>query len=66
MINVIHSRSGSVGVDMQLIFINETVLPNATSIQDDLKTGIVQTNVSLPVIPSSIIVGEFLILSGCF
>ncbi|KAL1246718.1 hypothetical protein QQF64_034349 [Cirrhinus molitorella] len=47
---------GSVGVDVQLIFKNDTGLPNATSIEDDLKSAVVESKVFLDIIPSSIIV----------
>ncbi len=48
------------GVDVQLIFTNESVIPNATSIEDNLKTGIQESNVFLASVNiSSIIVGEF-------
>lgn len=47
------------GVDTELIFKNQTVLPNATSIEESLKTAIAESKVFLGVIPSSITVGEF-------
>lgn len=65
-LNIFLSRRGSVGVDTQLIFKNETVLPNSTSIEEDLKFAIVESTVFLGVIPNSITVGEFLILSRWF
>lgn len=54
-------------MDTELIFKNQTVLPNATSIQDTLKTAIAESKVFLiSVIPSSISVGEFLICPQLF
>ncbi len=48
------------GVETQLIFTNELVIPNATSIKENLLTGIDELKVFLgSVIPSSVIVGEF-------
>ncbi|KAF4117970.1 hypothetical protein G5714_000021 [Onychostoma macrolepis] len=55
---VIRFWPGSVGVDTELIFKNQTVLPNATSIAESLKTAIAESKVFLVVIPSSIIVVE--------
>ncbi len=48
-------------VETQLIFTNEAVIPNATSIGDNLKTGINELKVFFGsvVIPSSVIAGEF-------
>lgn len=57
------SRPGSVGVDAELIFKNQTVLPNATSIADTLTTAVVESKVFIGVIPSSITVGEFLVFN---
>ncbi len=48
------------GVDTQLIFTNESVIPNATIIEDNLKTGINELKVFLGSENiSSVIVGEF-------
>ncbi len=48
------------GVDTQLIFTNESVIPNATSFGDNLKTGINELKVFLGSVNiSSVIVGEF-------
>ncbi len=47
------------GVNTELIFKNSTVLPNATSIEESLKTAIAESKLFLGVIPSSITVGEF-------
>ncbi|XP_043110214.1 mucin-5AC-like [Puntigrus tetrazona] len=47
---------GSVGADMQLIFKSDTVLPNKESIEDNLKSAIVESKVFLDIIPASIIV----------
>ncbi|XP_042609772.1 uncharacterized protein LOC122142761 [Cyprinus carpio] len=55
---VIRLWPGSVGVDTELIFKNQTVLPNATSIEESLKTAIAESKVFLGVIPSSITVVE--------
>ncbi|XP_039537983.1 uncharacterized protein LOC120486186 [Pimephales promelas] len=50
---------GSVGVDTELIFKNQTVVPNATKIQETLKTAITESKVFIfSVIPSSISVVE--------
>ncbi|XP_048035054.1 uncharacterized protein LOC125260626 [Megalobrama amblycephala] len=49
---------GSVGVDTELIFKNQNVLPNATSIADILMKGVIESNVFLDMIPSSITVVE--------
>lgn len=61
MSNIFLSRPGSVGVDMQLIFKSDTVLPNKESIEDNLKSAIAESKVFLDIIPSSVVVGEFLI-----
>ncbi|XP_073688492.1 uncharacterized protein [Garra rufa] len=53
---VIRFWPGSVGVDTELIFKNQTVLPNATSIEESLTTAIAESKVFLDVIPNSIIV----------
>ncbi|KAI4880207.1 hypothetical protein NFI96_020535 [Prochilodus magdalenae] len=50
---------GSVGVTTQLIFINQTVVPNITDTEQSLKTAISKANVFLDVIPSSIQAGEY-------
>ncbi|XP_042571976.1 mucin-5AC-like [Cyprinus carpio] len=47
---------GSVGVDMQLIFKSDTVLPNKESIEDNLKSAIAESKVFLDIIPSSVVV----------
>lgn len=54
------------GVDAELIFKSQAVLPNATSIVNTLLAAIYESKVLLAVIPSSITVGEFLISSNCF
>ncbi len=60
-------RPGSVGVDTELIFNNETVLPKARVIENHLKESITKSRAFLgPVIPSSIIVCEFLCFSNNF
>ncbi|KTF83471.1 hypothetical protein cypCar_00042312 [Cyprinus carpio] len=55
-----------VGVDTELIFKSQTVLPNTTSIVDTLMTAIVELKVFFGTIPLSITVGEFLIFSNSF
>ncbi|KAI4872504.1 hypothetical protein NFI96_028426, partial [Prochilodus magdalenae] len=50
--------NGSVGVDSQLIFTNETVLPNLTAVTDSLQSAVNYSTVSLNINPSSISAGE--------
>ncbi|KAI4902628.1 hypothetical protein NFI96_006803 [Prochilodus magdalenae] len=49
--------AGSVGVDTQLIFKNETVLPNITLVAESLKSAVNGSKVFLNIIPSSITAG---------
>ncbi|KAL7852156.1 hypothetical protein SRHO_G00179410 [Serrasalmus rhombeus] len=51
---VLRLWNGSVGVDTHLVFINETVLPNATVLTDSLKSAINDSTICLDIIPSSI------------
>uniref|UniRef100_W5MI60 SEA domain-containing protein n=1 Tax=Lepisosteus oculatus TaxID=7918 RepID=W5MI60_LEPOC len=46
--------SGSVGVDVDLIFRNETVVPNITNVISDLQISEAQSETFLNIIPSSI------------
>ncbi|KAI4880208.1 hypothetical protein NFI96_020536 [Prochilodus magdalenae] len=48
------SLNGSVGVTSQLIFDNQTVVPNITDTEQSLKTAINQSAVFLDVLPASI------------
>ncbi|KAL6482464.1 hypothetical protein MHYP_G00105440 [Metynnis hypsauchen] len=51
---VLRLWAGSVGVDTQLIFQNETVLPNVTVVAESLKSAINVSKVFLDIIPSSV------------
>lgn len=51
-------RPGSVGVTSQLIFQNQSVVPNITDVADSLKQTINESIVYLNVITSSIYAGE--------
>ncbi|XP_030643715.1 myb-like protein M [Chanos chanos] len=55
---VIRFWPGSVGVDTQLIFRNQTVVPNITDTTDSLRQAINESTVFLNIIPSSITAEE--------
>ncbi|KAL7845144.1 hypothetical protein AOLI_G00233360 [Acnodon oligacanthus] len=57
---VLRLWAGSVGVDTQLIFQNETVLPNVTVVAESLKSAINDYKVFLDIIPSSVTAGNIL------
>lgn len=51
-------RPGSVGVTSQLIFQNQSVVPNITDVVESLKQGLNESIIFLNVITSSISAGE--------
>ena len=56
-------REGSVGTDLDLIFVNQSVVPNITSTEDSLKIALDTSIVFLNIVPSSIKAGQFFVSS---
>ena len=49
------------GTDLDLIFVNQSVVPNITSTEDSLKIALDTSIVFLNIVPSSIKAGQFFV-----